>query len=97
MRHIHIASDIVPIGVFKAQASRLLERLGVTHRPLVITQNGHPAGVVLSPAEFDRLRERLELLSAVTKGIEQADAGQLLTVDEVRERIDEHRKQRDGA
>jgi prevent-host-death family protein len=55
MRTLHVAEDIVPIGEFKTHASELLRRLATSRRPLVITQNGRPAAVVLTPEEFDSL------------------------------------------
>lgn len=44
------------------------EVVGIAHQPLVITQNGKAAGVLLSPGEFDRLTERARFVSAVNEG-----------------------------
>lgn len=58
MKEVHIADGIVPLGEFKAQAAKYLKRLGESGEPVVITQNGRPAGVLVAPAEFDRRQER---------------------------------------
>ena len=58
MPNLRVAEDIVPLSDFKARASELLKRLAETGAPIVITQNGRAAGVLLSPAEFDALTER---------------------------------------
>ncbi len=55
MRAIKLAEDIVSLARFKAQASQLFRQLRREQRPLVITQNGRPAAVLITPQEFDRL------------------------------------------
>jgi|HubBroStandDraft_1064217.scaffolds.fasta_scaffold2172540_1 prevent-host-death family protein len=75
MPHVRISDDFVPVNDFKAQAAELLKRLGDSRKPLVITQNGRPAGVLLSPAAYDDLIERTELVAAVTAGLGDIEAG----------------------
>lgn len=65
----------MPVSEFKAQAAELLKRVADSRQPLVITQNGRPAGVVLSPAAYDDLIEKLELVAAVNSGLADVDAG----------------------
>ena len=83
MRTVRISEDIVPVSDFKAQAADWLRRVAETGHPLVITQNGKAAGVLVSPVEFDRLRERARFVSAVEEGLADADAGRLRDHDEV--------------
>ena len=54
MKPIRVSEDVVPVGEFRAKTKQWLARAGKTGQPVVITQNGRPAGVLLSPAEFDR-------------------------------------------
>jgi len=87
LRVVRIADDIVPVSDFKAQAAELLRRVGDTGQPLVITQNGKAAGVLLSPAEFDRLNERARFVAAVEEGLADDDAGRVRGHDEVAARL----------
>src|SRR5580704_328941 len=87
--HALRAEDIVPISEFKAQAAEVLRRVGATGRPLVITQNGKAAGVLLSPSEFDRLSERARFVAALEEGLADADAGRVRDHDEVAARMKE--------
>ncbi|MEO7327378.1 MAG: type II toxin-antitoxin system prevent-host-death family antitoxin [Minicystis sp.] len=87
MRTLRISEDIVPISDFKAQAADWLRRVGETGHPLVITQNGKAAGVLLSPAEYDRLNARASFIAAVDEGLADADAGRLRDHDEVATRM----------
>jgi prevent-host-death family protein len=77
MRSLRISEDIVPVSDFKAQAAEWLRRLADSGHPLVITQNGKPAGVLLSPQAFDELAERASFLAAVDAGLADADAGRV--------------------
>lgn len=79
MPHLRVAEDIVPLSDFKARAAELLKRLADTGAPIVITQNGRAAGVLLSPAEFDALTERIRFISAVAEGLEDAGSGKVVT------------------
>ena len=40
MKELQISDGIVPPGEFKAQAAKLLKRIGESGQPMVITQNG---------------------------------------------------------
>jgi prevent-host-death family protein len=88
-RTVRTAEDIVPISEFKAGAAEMLRRIAETGHPLVITQNGKAAGVILSPAEFDRLNERARFVAAVEEGLADADAGRVREHDEVVARMSE--------
>jgi prevent-host-death family protein len=75
MRSLRVSEDIVPISDFKAQASEWLRKLGESGQPLVITQNGKPAGVLLSPESFDELTEKVRFIASIEEGLEDARAG----------------------
>jgi prevent-host-death family protein len=62
VKQIKFSEDVVPLGEFKAHASKILRHLNSTGRPVLITQNGKPAGVLITAAEFDRLIQ-LEMMA----------------------------------
>jgi len=84
MRDVNVADGIVPLGEFKAKAAQILRDLGESNEPLIITQNGRPAAVVLSPAAFEEVRERQRLLEAVAEGISDLDEGRVVEQKDVR-------------
>jgi len=49
MKTISISNDIVPIAEFKTGISKWFKSIQKAGHPLIITQNGKPAGVLLSP------------------------------------------------
>lgn len=91
MQPIKVSKNIVPVSEFKAKAAEWLRRLTETSEPLVITQNGKAAGVLLSPEVFDRLTERVRFIHAVEQGLADLDAGRVHShedvVAEMRERF----------
>ena len=78
MSNLRVSEDIVPLSDFKARASELLKKLAQTGAPIVITQNGRAAGVLLSPAEFDVLTERARFVHAVATGLDDAESGRVV-------------------
>ena len=86
-----VAEDIVPIGEFKAQAARLLDRLRETGHPIVVTQNGKPAAVMLSPIEYDRLQDRVAFVQSGAAGLADAEAGRTMDTRTLRGRLAERR------
>ena len=78
MKSLHISEDILAIGEVKAQFSRVLRQLHETQRPMVVTRNGRPAAVLITPDEFDRLRELDQFLDAVYEGLADSEAGRVI-------------------
>lgn len=89
MKSVRIDEDIVPIGEFKTHASRIMRRLQDDGRPIVITQRGRPAGVLVSPRDFDRFTERERFVAAVEQGLAESEAGLGVEDRELNELLDE--------
>lgn len=88
MKPLHIAEDVVPVGHFKVHAAQLLRRLRADGRPLVITQNGRPAAVLVTPEDFDRLSEQALFRTAIQEGLADAEAGRVCENDDLTARLD---------
>ena len=78
MPNLRVAEDIVPLSLFKAKAAELLKKISETGAPIVITQNGRAAGVLLSPAEFDLLTERARFVNAISEGIADLESDRVV-------------------
>jgi prevent-host-death family protein len=94
MSQVNVSEDIVPLGEFKARAAQFLRRLKGSGQPLVITQNGRPAGVLLSAVEFDRLQERQRFLESVAAGIADAETGEVLDTAALKKELAKRRARR---
>ncbi len=78
MRPFQLSTDVVSIGELKVQAARILQRVNKDRCPIVITQHGKPAGVLVSPEDFDRMSEHFRFLQAVERGLDDVKAGRLV-------------------
>jgi prevent-host-death family protein len=78
MRPINISQNIVSLSDFKNKASKMLHEIQSSHRPLVITQNGKAAAVLISPSDFDVLTEQVRFVDAVQKGLADVQNGRVL-------------------
>jgi prevent-host-death family protein len=75
----------------KMKLSALIDALGVTNEEVVITKNGRPAAVLVSPDEFESWRESLairsdsELMEEIKTGMEAIKSKKtaLYTLDEL--------------
>jgi prevent-host-death family protein len=84
MRDINVLEGIVPLGEFKTKASKIIRDIADSDEPLVITQNGRPAAVLMSPAAFQEMRERHEFFRAVAEGIADSETGRVVDHKKVR-------------
>ena len=91
---LRVSEDLVPVSDFKARAADLLKRVTKTGQPLVITQNGKAAGVLVSPARFDELTERERFADSVREGVADLDAGRSHTHAQVVEGLKNRRASR---
>ena len=88
MKDIVLSEDVLPIGEFKKHASRLFRQVKEAKRPIVVTQNGTPIGVVIPTEEYDRIRERARFVAAVKEGVQQSEAGRVSTGEDVDRELD---------
>jgi len=91
MKTISIKNDIVPIAEFKTSLSKWFKSLQSSGHPVIITQNGKPAGVLLSPEDYDELVYRKSFLDSVGRGISDADSGKTYPTKELRAALSSRR------
>jgi len=94
MKTISITNDIVPIAEFKAGISRWFKSLKSTGQPVIITQNGKPAGVLLSPGDYDDLVYKKSFLDSIGRGISDAESEKTYHTEEVRAALTARRSKR---
>ncbi len=87
MQRIQLDEDIRPLSEFRANVASFIEKVQKTKRPLVITQRGKSAAVMLAVSEYERLLDRLELLTDIQKAEAQLSQGQGISHQEVEKQI----------
>ena len=63
MTIIMVMSDTLPLAEIKAHLSEIVDRVEREHDRVVLTRNGRPAAIIMSPADLEALEDTLELLS----------------------------------
>ena len=91
MTIILVMSDVtLPLAEIKKRLSEIVDGVEQRHDRVVLTRNGRPAAVILSPADLESLEETLEILSdpKAMRDIRKAEAeinkGKIVTADELR-------------
>ncbi len=70
--------NIIPISEHRSHITEHIRLVQETGQPLVITQQGRAAGVLLSPAAYDALVEAAQLnqdVTAIKAGIQSVENG----------------------
>ena len=94
MREISVASDIVPVGEFKSGLAKYFKEIQQKRNSLIITQNGKPAGVLISPSEFDKLRHTKLFFESVSRGLSDSEKGKTLSTSKIRSELKKSRAKR---
>jgi len=69
-------------------AAEIVQRVQQTGEAVVVLQDGEPAAVLVGPEEFAALREHRRFLAAVEEGLADADAGRVLTTQDLRKSLE---------
>lgn len=91
MKNISVSSDIIPVGQFKSDLARYLKEIREKNNSLIITQNGKPAGVLISPSKFDELRQTKLFIESVSRGLTDSDNGEVYSTSQLKSELKKSR------
>ena len=89
MTIIRVMSDTMSLAAVKAHFSEVADRVEKQQERIVVTRNGRPAVVLISPDDLESLEETLAILSdkrllaKVRKGLAEANAGKGIPLEQV--------------
>jgi len=75
--------NIIPVTDLRQDAAAALKRLRASKQPLVITQRGRAAAVLLSLDEYERGEHERQLLRLLARGEQEIAAGKGHDLDAV--------------
>jgi prevent-host-death family protein len=84
---LNLAEDVQPISELEAKAADLLRQVQETRRPVVLTESGRSAAVLVDLDTYQNLLEEVELLRDVHQGLADAEAGRVTAHEEARARL----------
>lgn len=74
---------IIPISDLRKDAAAVLKRLRRSQEPVVITQRGRAAAVLLSVDTYEQSEEERQILRALARGDREIQSGKGLSLDSV--------------
>jgi len=87
MRKLKPSRDIQPVTEFRANAAQFIEQVQVTGEPVILTQHGKSAAVLLDVSSYEAMVEELALLRDVRTAEDQVAAGTTLAHAAVAKRL----------
>ncbi len=75
--------DVKPATYMKTRAAPLLRTVGESRRPVIITQSGHPKGVLIDFESYQDLRQATVLLRLLAQGEADVRAGRTVPQEKV--------------
>ncbi len=76
MQKLRIDKDIKPLSEVRNGMATFIKQIHETKRPLVITQRGKSAAVLVDVQEFEAMQEKIELLSDIHSSLSQLEKGE---------------------
>lgn len=90
MNNISLSKDIEPLSEFRKKSAEFIKRIKKEKHPIVLTQHGKSAAVLMDVTEYERSSKKLNMLEDLLEAKQQVEQGQTYTMEEARERIEKH-------
>lgn len=75
--------DLIPVTDFRQGAAEILKRVQDSDQPVILTQRGRAAAVMLSIEAYEKAENERELLQLLAQGEKEIRAGSGHELDEV--------------
>jgi antitoxin YefM len=87
MHRIELDKDIQPLSEFRSRVAFYFDRVKKTKRPLVITQNGKSAAILLDVSEYESMVDKIEVLEDIKLAESQINNGLEISHQDVKKRF----------
>jgi len=84
-----LSKHMVAVGEFRSNLAGWIKHLETTGRPVVVTQRGKAAAVLVAPEMLDEIEEQREVVRLVLRGMRDVSAGRHVADEEVWAEVDE--------
>lgn len=88
--NISISKDIEPLSEFRKKSADFIKRLKREKQPIILTQHGKSAAVLMDVSEYERFTKKMEMLEDLLEAKQQAEQGKTYSMAEAKERIEKH-------
>lgn len=80
--------EMIPVSDLRQDAAATLKRLEGSQKPIVITQRGRAAAVLMSVESYERAEEERRILLGLAQGEKEIQSGQLTDLEDVLAKAD---------
>ncbi len=87
---IEIDQDIQPLSEFRKHAADFIDRIKNQKRPIVLTQHGKGAAVLVDVSEYQRMIDKIELMEELIEAERQITKGEVVSHEEAKNKIKEN-------
>jgi len=88
--NISLTNDIEPLSEFRKKSADFVKRLKKEKQPIVLTQHGKSAAVLMDVSEFERVTKKMEMLEDLLEAKQQVEQGKTYSLDDAKKRIEDH-------
>lgn len=88
--NISLTNDIEPLSEFRKKSADFVKRLKKEKQPIVLTQHGKSAAVLMDVSEYERFIRKMEMLEDLLEAKQQVEQGKTYSMDEAKKRIESH-------
>ena len=81
------SEDIIPLSNLKVNPGRVINQIGATHRPVLLTSRGRGVAVVQSLKDYEAEAEERDFLKAVLQGLVDVEEGRTVSLVDVKKRF----------
>lgn len=81
--NIKIKEDIKPLSLFRTDPASVLRQVRENQRPVVITERGRPSAVLVDVEEYEKQKEKMELMEAILEGERDFREGRFTNLDDL--------------
>ena len=84
---LDLEADIHPVSDFRANSAEVIRQVRESGRPVVLTQRGRAAAVLVGVGPYQELLREVEELRELRAGIADAEAGRVVANEDARARV----------
>lgn len=80
-------TNLQPVTEVKRRATELIAELQATRQPMLITQHGRAAAVMMDIESYELMQRRMEIMELIAQGERAVAEGRVSTHEEVTKRM----------
>ncbi len=84
-------TNLQPVTEVKRRATEIIKELQETHEPLLITQHGRAAAVMMDIESYELMQRRMEIMEAIAQGERDISEGRVVDWEVVKKRLAKYR------